>query len=134
MINSIEHIAIAASDPGTLADWYCDVLGFTLIVASAESKTYFVGLPNGGMVEIIAVDPAAQDATASQAANHTVGLHHLALSVDDFAHASQALQTRGVRFIGPAYRSEDGGTQFDFFRDPEGNRLQLVQRTHPLGS
>jgi glyoxylase I family protein len=130
MINSVEHIAIAANDPGALARWYCDTLGFTLVVASEDSKTYFVKLPNGGMLEIIAVDPAAQGASAT----HTVGLHHLALSVDDFAHAAQTLQAQGIHFIGPAHRSEDGNTQFDFFRDPEGNRLQLVQRARPLGS
>ena len=130
MINFVEHIAIAASDPAALAQWYFDTLGFALVVASEASKTYFVKLPNGGMVEIIAVDPAAQGASAT----HTVGLHHLALSVDNFAHASQTLQARGIHFIGPAYCSEDGDTQFDFFCDPEGNRLQLVQRARPLGS
>lgn len=130
MINFVEHIAIAASDPGVLARWYCDTLGFEIVVASEASQTYFVKLPNGGMVEIIAVDPAAQGASAT----HTVGLHHLALGVDNFADASKNLQARGIHFIGPAHRSEDGGTQFDFFCDPEGNRLQLVQRAQPLGS
>jgi len=130
MLNVIEHIAIAASDPGALARWYCDTLGFALVVASEASQTYFVKLPNGGMVEIIAADPAAQGASAT----HAVGLHHLALGVDDFADAAQALRSRGIHFTGPAYRSEDGSTQFDFFCDPEGNRLQLVQRLRPLGS
>jgi catechol 2,3-dioxygenase-like lactoylglutathione lyase family enzyme len=130
MINSIEHIAIAASDPAALAQWYCATLGFTMVVARAESKTYFVGVPGGGMVEIIAVDPKAH----GQEATHTVGLHHLALAVSDFAGVAQTLQARGIQFSGPAYRSADGGTQFDFFTDPEGNRLQLVQRARPLGS
>ena len=130
MINFVEHIAIAASDPAALADWYCDTLGFRLVVASESSKTYFVGLPTGGMVEIIAVAPTAQGASAT----HTVGFHHLALSVENFAHTAQTLQARGIHFTGPAYRSEDGGTQFDFFSDPEGNRLQVVQRARSLGS
>ena len=130
MISFIEHIAIAASDPGALARWYCDTLGFEIVVASEASQTYFVKLPNGGMVEIIAVDSTAQGTSAT----HTVGLHHLALGVESFADASIELQARGIHFIGPAYRSADGSTQFDFFSDPEGNRLQLVQRSRPLGS
>jgi glyoxylase I family protein len=129
MINAIEHIALAASDPTTLAHWYCDTLGFTMVVARAESKTYFVGVPGGGIIEIIAVDPKAQ----GQNAIHTVGLHHVALAVGDFASAFQALQARGIQFIGPAYRSDDGGTEFNFFCDPEGNRLQLLHRARPLG-
>jgi predicted enzyme related to lactoylglutathione lyase len=56
------------------------------------------------------------------------------LAVSDFATIAQTLQAQGIHFIGPAYRSDDGGTQFDFFLDPEGNRLQLVQRARPLGS
>lgn len=130
MPTSIEHIAIAARDPAALAHWYCDALGFSMLVAAAESQTYFVGLPNGGVVEIIAVDPASQDASTA----HAAGLHHLALRVENFVQSAQDLQGRGVHFTGPAYGSPDGSTQFDFFCDPEGNRLQLVQRTHPLGS
>lgn len=129
MINALEHIAIAASDPAVLADWYCNTLGFTMVVARPDSKTFFVGVPGGGIVEIIAVDPKAH----GQNAIHTVGLHHLALAVGDFASAFQALQAHGIQFIGPAYRSDDGSTQFNFFCDPEGNRLQLVYRARKLG-
>ena len=130
MIKGIEHIAIAAHDPAKLAQWYCDTLGFTILVAAADGRTYFVTLPGGGIVEIIAVAPQAQ----GEPVTHGTGLHHLALAVTDFAEAAAALQAQGVQFIGPAHRSPDGGTQFDFFTDPEGNRLQLVQRKQPLGS
>lgn len=130
MIKGIEHIAIAAHDPAKLAQWYCDTLDFTILVAAADGRTYFVTLPGGGIVEIISIAPPAQ----GEPVTHGTGLHHLALAVADFAEAAAALQSRGVQFIGPAYRSPDGGTQFDFFTDPEGNRLQLVQRKQPLGS
>ena len=130
MIKGIEHIAIAAHDPAKLAQWYCDTLGFTILVAAADGRTYFVTLPGGGIVEIIAIASQAQ----SEPVTHGTGLHHLALAVTDFAEAAAALQAQGVQFIGPAHRSPDGGTQFDFFTDPEGNRLQLVQRKQPLGS
>ena len=129
MINCIEHLAIAANDPASLAQWYCETLGFQLLVAAPENRNYFVAL-SGGIVEIIPIAATAP----SEAVTHTAGLHHLAFAVDDFAQAHAALTARGLRFIGPAYRSADGGTQFDFFTDPEGNRLQLVQRARPLGS
>lgn len=130
MLKAIEHLAIAATDPAALAQWYCTTLGFRMVVAAAASQTYFVGLPDGGIVEIIPI--AAQAAT--QATTHTSGLHHVALAVDNFDTAYQQLQRQGILFIGPSYRSPDGGTQFDFFTDPEGNRLQLVRRARPLGS
>lgn len=129
MIKSIEHLAIAAADPAALAHWYCTTLQFHMLVAAAASQTYFVGLPAGGIVEIIA--SAAQTASSTPA---TTGLHHVALAVDDFGAAQRYLQEQGVVFIGPSYRSPDGDTQFDFFTDPEGNRLQLVQRTRAIGN
>jgi len=127
MIKALEHLAIAATDPAALADWYCATLGFAMLVASPESQTYFVGLTGGGIIEILPVVGAATSQPA------TVGLHHLALAVDAFDAAYAQLLAQGVRFTGPAYRSPDGSTQFDFFTDPEGNRLQLVCRAQPLG-
>ncbi|MBX3011036.1 MAG: VOC family protein [Caldilineaceae bacterium] len=129
MIKSIEHIAIAAADPAALAQWYCTTLPFRILIASEASQTYFVGLPDGGILEII---PSTATQLPTMPPVH--GLHHVALAVDDFATAAQALQAAGVVFIGPRYQAPDGGTQFDFFTDPEGNRLQLVQRARALGS
>ncbi|MCC7017813.1 MAG: VOC family protein, partial [Rhodospirillales bacterium] len=94
------------------------------------SRAYFVMLPGGGILEIIPIDLQAQ----AEAVTHRAGLHHVALAVANFAQAHVLLTGRGVHFSGPAYRSPDGDTQFDFFTDPEGNRLQLVQRARPLGS
>ena len=127
MIQALEHLAIAAADPMALAEWYCATLGFDMLVAAPESQTYFVGLPGGGIIEILPIVGAATSPPA------TAGLHHLALTVDTFDSVYQQLLGQGVRFTGPAYRSPDGTTQFDFFTDPEGNRLQLVYRAQPLG-
>ncbi|MCE7988013.1 MAG: VOC family protein [Caldilinea sp. CFX5] len=130
MLKCVEHIAIAARDPAPLAHWYGETLGFQTIVAAPESRVYFVALPSGGIIEIIPIDPQAP----GEAITHRAGFHHVALAVDDFAQAHALLTVRGVPFCGPAYRSADGSVQFDFFLDPEGNRLQLVQRARPLGS
>lgn len=128
MLKRIEHIAIAAADPTALARWYCDTLGFQLLIAAEESRTYFVGLPGGGIFEIMPAMPTPLTSTT-----HETGYHHIALAVDNFDTAYQKLQARGVRFVGPRYQSPDGGTHFDFFTDPEGNRLQLVYRARALG-
>ena len=130
MLKLIEHIAIAASDPASLARWYCDTLGFTMLVAAADSQTYFVGLPGGGILEIIPVAPQAK----MDPVTHNIGIHHIAFAVADFAAAYQGLQAKGIQFIGPHYEAPDGGTSLDFFIDPEGNRLQLVYRRQALGA
>ena len=127
MIKTIEHIAIVAADPATLARWYCDTLGFKIILADDASQTFFVSLSGGGVLEIMPSNGRSRIVHAADDA----GIRHIALSVDDFQTAQQTLKDRGINFVGP-YRESLSGTRFDFFPDPEGNLLQLVHRPHPL--
>ena len=128
MIRSIEHVAVVADDPEALAKWYCETLGFEMVEARKDSQTYFIGLAGGGVLEILPsnqagrTDPDARDA----------GIRHIALSVEDFDAVHQGLGERGIAFAGPKLDLPDG-TQMDFFPDPEGNLLQLINRPQALG-
>ncbi|MCE2437989.1 MAG: VOC family protein [Candidatus Latescibacteria bacterium] len=127
MIRSIEHIAIVAADSKTLARWYCDVLGFEMILENEESETFFLRLPGGGILEFL---PSNGRAPAVCAADDA-GIRHIALKVDDFDSACRLLENRGAAFVGP-YRETPAGTRFNFLADPEGNLLQIVFRPEPL--
>jgi glyoxylase I family protein len=127
MIRSIEHIAIVAADSNTLARWYCDILGFEMILENDESQTYFLRLPGGGILEFL---PSNQRPPAESAADDA-GIRHIALAVDDFDSACRMLERRGAGFVGP-YRETSTGTRFNFLADPEGNLLQIVYRPLPL--
>jgi glyoxylase I family protein len=127
VIKAIEHIAIVAADPPSLARWYCDTLGFETAHGSDEDRTYFLRLPEGGILEIL----PSNDRTPIHHAGDDAGIRHIALKVEDFQAARQTLEDRGVTFVGPSHRSPTG-TRFDFFPDPEGNLLQLVYRPEPL--
>ena len=127
MIRSIEHIAIVAADSGTLARWYCDVLGFEMILENEESLTYFVRLPGGGILEFL----SSNDRAPAVCAADDAGIRHIALKVDDFDSACRMLEDRGAVFVGP-YRETSAGTRFNFVADPEGNLLQIVYRPDPL--
>lgn len=121
MITSIEHLAVAASDPAALARWYCETLGFEEAATFGAERTYFIRLPSGGMLEII----PSSTAPAVREGKH--GFDHLAFSVDDFESSYHDLQRKGIRFTGPI-RGIQGQCQIVFFEDPEGNLLQLVHR------
>ncbi len=127
MIKAIEHIAIVAADPAPLARWYCDTLGFEIANASEENRTYFLRLPEGGILEIL----PSNDRAPVDHAGDDAGIRHIALTVEDFPAAYQVLEDRGVTFVGPSHASPTG-TRFDFFPDLEGNLLQLVYRPEPL--
>jgi catechol 2,3-dioxygenase-like lactoylglutathione lyase family enzyme len=128
MVQRIEHIAIAATEPAQLAQWYCTLLGFTMLRADDDSRTYFIALAGGGVLEIL----PANEAVRVEHSADDAGIRHIALTVDDFEATYRMLQSQGVHFVGPHYLAPDGKTRFDFFADPEGNLLQLVYREQPL--
>ena len=123
MIHGIEHAAIAARDPETLASFYVATLGFA--VNYRGKSAIFVKAPDGSMIEIIRAEGDAPPATPK-----TPGLRHLALTVTDFDAQCERLRAAGVAFLEPP--SNKGGNQVVFFHDPEGNLLHLLQRATPL--
>ena len=123
MILGIEHAAIAARDPETLASFYVDTLGF--VINYRGKSAIFVKAPNGSMIEIIRAEGEAPAATPK-----TPGLRHLALTVDDFEAQCERLLAAGVVFLDPPL--DKGGNKVVFFHDPEGNLLHLLQRETPL--
>jgi glyoxylase I family protein len=138
MIRSIEHVAIAAKNTEALARWYCDTLGFTVVVAGRargtgqglDQGTWFVGPPEGGaVVEII----PANDTPRTDHEPSDAGMRHLAFTVTDFDAVCDSLKAKGVTFTGNMMGAA-GERRLAFFLDPEGNILQLVFRPQPLGS
>jgi len=123
MIQGLEHVAIASSDPLKLAQWYVDTLGFRINYQSP--RTVFLRAPNGSMIEIITAEGEPREQTMK---DH--GLRHLALAVDDFDTVFNRLKEAGVQFLGEPSASK--GVQIVFFTDPEGNYLHLIQRETPL--
>jgi len=126
MVTGIEHIAIASPDPGKLARWYVDHLGFAINYQSANSPTVFVKAPDGSMLEFI-------EATAPLGAVPGMkdpGLRHLAIAVGDFDAVYRRLADAGVRFLTAPETVR--GNSLAFFTDCDGNILHLLHRETPL--
>ena len=123
MILGLEHVAIASPEPAKLAEWYVNVLGFTINYQSPT--TTFVKAPNGSMIEIITAAGERIEQTAKQP-----GLRHLALEVDDFDATYEELKRKNVSFVDEP--GGKGGVRTVFLRDPEGNLMHLIQRETPL--
>lgn len=131
MFRAIEHIAVVARDTEALAYWYRDTLGFQIMIAGRGPQAgWFVRLPEGGpAIEILYVaDPPTGGASGDMVASSP----HIAMTVDNFAAAYDALTAKGVPFTGRII-GNPGERQLGFFTDPEGNLLQLVYRPTPLG-
>jgi len=126
MITALEHLAIASDDSASLARWYCEVLGFKMVYASEKDRIYFVSLPRGDTLEIMASSGAARVDHAPK----DPGLRHIALEVDDFDSTYQELQAKGIVF--QDIITTPDGDRLVFFADPDGNLLHLVWRRRPF--
>lgn len=121
---SIEHIGLPATDPVALKNWYEQMLGARTIWESGEQPpAYLVAFAGGGWLEIY----AAKEAQPSPENNSLQGFRHLALRVDSLDATKAEMIKRGMVFTkepGPAA----GVGRVQYFADPEGNLLHLVER------
>lgn len=122
MIKGIEHTAIASADPGKLAQWYEDTLGF--VINYKGSTAFFVKAPDGTMIEII-----PSEGERGPGSMKSPGLRHLALTTEGFDAEYERLKGLGVEFLTEPQR---GKNSVVFFADPEGNVLHLLERETPL--
>jgi len=53
---------------------------------------------------------------------------HIAIGVDDLAATLARLSTQGIEPEQPPYSVRDGGSLLCFVRDPDGYRVELIER------
>ena len=122
MYKGLEHTAIASADPEALAAWYEKYLGFP--ICHRYGGNIFVKAPDGTMLEII---PGAGDRPANEF--KTLGIRHLAISVDDFDAAHEDLKSKGIEIENLV---NAGGNRLAFFRDIEGNICHIIHREQTI--
>jgi lactoylglutathione lyase len=57
------------------------------------------------------------------------GYGHIAVSVDDLAATLERLREHGIEPEREPYRVRDGGSLICFVRDPDGYRVELIDRS-----
>ena len=57
------------------------------------------------------------------------GYNHIALTVDDLDGTLERLSGSGIEPEKPPYRVREGGSRICFVRDPDGYRIELIERT-----
>ena len=87
-----------------------------------EAINVFMGLPDDG-------------ARLELTYNHGVdsyelgtGYNHIALTVDDLDGTLQNLSGNGIEPEKPPYRVREGGSRIAFVRDPDGYRVELIEK------
>jgi lactoylglutathione lyase len=88
-----------------------------------EATNYFFGVPG-------------QEEELELTLNHDgrtydlgTGYGHIALSVDDLADTLRQLGEQGIEPEREPYRVREGGSLLCFVRDPDGYRIELIDRS-----
>lgn len=124
----IEHFALFCDDLESLHAFYTEALGLRVIADNSRApvRGYFLADDSGSVLEIIARPPG----TPAPDTRHAC---HAAFWVDDYEASKRDLIARGARFEADTEVLLDS-LKTGFFDDPQGNRLQIVWRSRPLGS
>ena len=122
-ITHAHHVAIYARNYERIRAFYVETLGLPVLGAFAGRNIVFVG---AGSTAIEIVEDTGERADAG-------GWRHLAFEAPDIDAAYRELTDKGLVFhmLPQDFPSEAPTVRIAFFRDPDGNELELVE---PLGS
>lgn len=115
MIKGIDHVELRVKDLNRALAFYKEKLG--LIDHTPNDRMHFLGTESEAFVVLV----GGREEGGSSA--HEV-LDHLAFSVPAVEQARDSLREKGIVFISDRTDSDGGGRSY-YFRDPDGNTLEV---------
>jgi len=154
----VDHVALTVPDLDAAVRFYCDVMGATelyrlgpfdarefprmpngtdwthahLNIADARMHFAMLALGKNLMLELFRYERPT-DAVMTPPRNCDIGASHIALKVENLDAALAFLRERGVAVMDGPIAIADGpcaGLRVNYFLDPFGNQLELVQYGH----
>jgi lactoylglutathione lyase len=132
----LDHVGLAVADLAAEAAWFCDVFGLVrelaLRVEALDLSIEMLIHPGHGYrVELLhrpGSEPFRKPDNPAEAARHR-GYGHVAFDVTDLDAAYERAVARGARPVMPPCPSPEPGVRMAFVADPEGNLIELLQRS-----
>jgi len=87
-----------------------------------EAVNVFMGLPGDGPRLELTYNFGVDEYT------HGSGYNHIAITVADMEGALAGLAAQGIEPEKPPYRVREGGSLLCFVRDPDGYRIEMIER------
>ncbi len=123
------HTMYRITDPARSRSFY-EALGFTFagdfdIVRDGEleATNYFFSI--GGQESVLELTYNHDGRTYELG----TGYGHIAVGVDDLDGTLAALADQGIEPERPPYSVREGGSRLCFVRDPDGYRIELIERS-----
>ena len=89
-----------------------------------EAVNYFLGVPGKEQPELELTHNFGVDSYELG-----TGYGHVALTVDDLDGTLENLGGKGIEPEKPPYRVREGGSRICFVRDPDGYRIELIEKS-----
>ena len=141
MSTSFMHIGMTVTDIDIMSDFYIKYLGFKKgygRVFDEDFVSKFADLyrepegvytdmqmlesEDGIVVELFKFSNLEHEGTAKW---HKTGYHHLAFKVDNVPELYERMKADGIEFFLVPEKRDDGDGYWTFFKDPDGNMLEL---------
>lgn len=141
MITHIRHTGIVVSNLEAALHFYTDLLGFKVVKQLNESGGYIdnisalkdvkvttvkIAAPDGNLIELLHYNSHPR-APKEERKLCTIGVSHIALTVEDLEQEYNRLTMAGIIFNAPPQLSPDGYAKVTFCKDPDGNLIELVE-------
>jgi lactoylglutathione lyase len=89
-----------------------------------EAVNYFLGVPGKDVPELELTHNFGVDSYELG-----TGYGHIALTVEDLDATLERLAGQGIEPERPPYQVREGGSRLCFVRDPDGYRVELIERS-----
>jgi lactoylglutathione lyase len=119
------HTCYRITDPDRSLAFY-EALGFETrreLPIRDEAVNYFLGIPGHDGPELELTYNFGVDSYELGTA-----YGHIAVTVDDMNDSLSSLAEKGIEPEKPPYRVREGGSLIAFVRDPDGYRVELIER------
>ena len=119
------HTCYRVTDPDASVAFY-EALGFEQrreLPIRDEAVNYFLGIPGRDGPELELTYNFGVDSYELG-----TGYGHIAVAVDDLEGMLARLSEKGIEPEKPPYRVREGGSLLAFVRDPDGYRVELIER------
>ena len=121
------HTCYRITDPERSIAFY-EALGFEKRREAPirdEAVNYFLGIPGRDGPEL---ELTYNFETPEDGYDVGSGYGHIALTVDDLDATLARLSEKGIEPERPPYTVREGGSRLCFVRDPDGYRVELIER------
>ncbi|HEY8844774.1 MAG TPA: VOC family protein [Gaiellaceae bacterium] len=118
------HTCYRITDPDASVEFY-EALGFEKrreLPIRDEAINIFMGLPGDGDRLELTYNFGVESYELG------TGYGHIAITVDDLDGTLERLAGQGIEPEKPPYSVREGGSRLCFVRDPDGYRIELIER------